>query len=85
MSLHDIDYTTGSMRFVPHSHREPETVLAGYLREARAILAAEPDDRPVPATELTADVEALRWFWLPEEIAGAGATAAHATGATAAG
>lgn len=73
MSLHDIDYSSGSMRYVPHSHREPETVLAGYLREARAILAAEPDDRPVPSTPLTADVEALRWFWLPEEIAEAGA------------
>ncbi|HEY6014536.1 MAG TPA: hypothetical protein VIU37_11025, partial [Candidatus Limnocylindrales bacterium] len=69
MSLHDIDYTSGSMRYVPHSHREPETVLAGYLREARAILAAAPDGRPVPATALTPDVEALRWFWLPEEIA----------------
>ncbi|HEX7950904.1 MAG TPA: aminotransferase class V-fold PLP-dependent enzyme [Candidatus Limnocylindrales bacterium] len=80
MSLHDIDYASGSMRYVPHSHREPETVLAGYLREARAILAGEPDHRPVPATALTADVEALRWFWLPEEIAAATAAGTAAVG-----
>jgi hypothetical protein len=73
MSLHDIDYSHGSMRYVPHIRREPESALAGYLRDARAILAGQPDDRPVPPHHLTDEVEALRWFWLPEEIAQAGA------------
>jgi selenocysteine lyase/cysteine desulfurase len=74
MSLHDIDYSTGRMRYVAHSRREPETALAGYLDEARAILGRLPDARPVPPHRLTADFEALRWFWLPEEIP-AGVTA----------
>jgi selenocysteine lyase/cysteine desulfurase len=68
MSLHDIDYTSGEMRFTPHSRREPESVLAEYLAEARRILADQPDDRPIEPTRLTDDVEALRWFWLPEEV-----------------
>jgi len=82
MSLHDIDYSRGAMRYVPHSRREPESALAGYLSEARAILADQPDDRPVAPHDLTDDVEALRWFWLPEEItaAGAGTTGAGVAG-----
>jgi selenocysteine lyase/cysteine desulfurase len=68
MSLHDIDYASGEMRYVPHSRREPETALAGYLAEARRILADQPDDRPIEPHRLTDDVEALRWFWLPEEV-----------------
>ncbi|HEY2916440.1 MAG TPA: aminotransferase class V-fold PLP-dependent enzyme, partial [Candidatus Limnocylindrales bacterium] len=69
MSLHDIDYAGGSMHFVPKSRREPESVLAGYLAEARRVLSGQPDDRPVEPHHLDDGVESLRWFWLPEEIA----------------
>jgi selenocysteine lyase/cysteine desulfurase len=71
MSLHDIDYSRGQMRYALKIQREPESALGGYLREARAILAEQPDDRPVPLHHLAREVEELRWFWLPEEIAAA--------------
>jgi len=71
MSLHDVDYSTGRMRYLAHTRREPESALSGYLAEARRILAALPDERAVAPHELTPDFEALRWFWLPEEVAAA--------------
>jgi selenocysteine lyase/cysteine desulfurase len=69
MSLHDIDYSSGAMRYQAHSRRESEAALAGYLAEARRILSELPDERPVEAHHLTPDFETLRWFWLPEEVA----------------
>jgi selenocysteine lyase/cysteine desulfurase len=81
MSLRDVTYAGGEMRYTAHRHRAPESALAGYLDEARRILAVQPDGRPVTAHRLTADFEALRWFWLPEEIAGAGAGSATVRGA----
>jgi selenocysteine lyase/cysteine desulfurase len=69
MSLFDVDYSSGAMRHPGHRRRAPETALAGYLADARRILGQAPDRRPVQPTELDGDVEALRWFWLPEEIA----------------
>ncbi len=59
------------MRYEAHRHREPETRLADYLAEARALLAAPP---PTPAAaagplDVDADFEHLRWFWLPSEAA----------------
>jgi len=72
MSLNDIRYAAGTMRYVAHRHREPEAALSGYLDEARRILAERPlpPDRTPPRHELTPDFEALRWFWLPEEVGG---------------
>jgi selenocysteine lyase/cysteine desulfurase len=71
MSLHDIEYSSGVMRYETKIRRESEAVLAGYLDEARRILAEQPDDRPVEPHHLDDGVESLRWFWLPEEIAAA--------------
>ncbi|MET0799684.1 MAG: aminotransferase class V-fold PLP-dependent enzyme [Actinomycetota bacterium] len=70
MSLDDVAYDDGEMRFAGHRRRAPESVLAGYLDEARRILAepqATPDERV--HLEVGDDFEHLRWFWLPEEIA----------------
>jgi selenocysteine lyase/cysteine desulfurase len=72
MSLHDIDYASGAMRYETKIKRESELVLPGYLEEARRILAEQPDDRPVEPHHLDDGVESLRWFWLPEEIASGG-------------
>jgi selenocysteine lyase/cysteine desulfurase len=69
MSLRDVDYASGRMRYPTHDRRETEAALAGYLDDAREILAALPDGRTVEAHRLTEDFEALRWFWLPEEVA----------------
>ncbi len=77
LSLHDVRYDGGEMRYTAHRHREPEARLAAYLEEARALLANPP---PTPAgiggaLDVDSDFEQLRWFWLPfeaaEEIAGA--------------
>jgi selenocysteine lyase/cysteine desulfurase len=73
MSLRDVHYAGGRMEFPVHRRREPESGLGGYLEDARRILAAaSADPWPGPAVDrhpLTDDFEALRWFWLPEEIA----------------
>ncbi len=70
LSLHDVSYEDGGMHYRAHRHREPETRLAEYLAEARTILAAPPDAAPAleAPRAVGPDFEALRWFWLPEEI-----------------
>ena len=93
LSLFDIRYEDGGMRYAAHRHREPEARLAEYLAEARALLAAPP---PTPAgiggsLDVGADFENLRWFWLPAEAAeeladgAAGEMAADVSAAEAAG
>jgi selenocysteine lyase/cysteine desulfurase len=69
MSLRDVRYEAGEMRYRAHRHREPETALPGYLAAARELFATRPGPEPVEPHRLTRDFETLRWFWLPEEIA----------------
>ena len=56
----------GVMRYPRHDDRAPESALAGYLDEARALLArtAPPAD-PEPGALVSPDFEHLRWFDLP--------------------
>jgi selenocysteine lyase/cysteine desulfurase len=71
LSLRGIRYEDGVMRYAAHRHRAPDSSLAGYLDEARAIMAA-PHVGDVPALDpalVGVDFEDLRWFWLPDEIA----------------
>jgi selenocysteine lyase/cysteine desulfurase len=78
MSLRDIRYVGGQMTAPTHRRRrEPESSLASFLEEARRLLAAPPRiDGPGTAAGAaatrSADFEALRWFWLPEEVAPGG-------------
>jgi hypothetical protein len=71
LSLRDVRYEDGAMRYAAHRHRAPDSALPGYLEEARRILAgpramvAEP-----PPPGVGPDFEDLRWFWLPREIEG---------------
>ena len=73
LSLHDIRYEAGGLQYPAHRHREPEARLQAYLADAERILgdpAAALGPPPSPETlEVDTDFEALRWFWLPEEIA----------------
>ncbi len=71
LSLHDVGYANGEMRYAAHRHREPESRLAAYLAEAGALLAAPPPTPDGVAGPLAvgADFEHLRWFWLPAEAA----------------
>ena len=69
MSLRSLSYEDGEPVATLHRVREPESVLADYLRYAQHIFA-EPEVRgPVPAhpRDLTEDFEHLRWFPLPED------------------
>ncbi len=71
LSLDDVTYDGGRMTYASHRHREPESRLAGYLEEAREILAAPPRPVPVPTLaghEVGPDFESLRWFLLPEDV-----------------
>jgi len=69
LTLHDVRYEGGGMRYRAHRHREPESRLADYLAEARAIVADPPTPSRRPGrVERGADFEALRWFLLPEEV-----------------
>jgi selenocysteine lyase/cysteine desulfurase len=61
---------TGRLRY-PSSHAKAgDDALAGYLEEARRLLASRPE-APAPDGQalpgLSADFEALRWFVLPRE------------------
>jgi len=75
MSLRDIRYEGGRMVTPTHGRRrQPESSLATYLDEARRLLGAgslELHEGGQPGGNgqdgRSADFEALRWFWLPEE------------------
>jgi selenocysteine lyase/cysteine desulfurase len=62
----------GRLRFASSHAQAQDAALAGYLEEARRLLAARPAP-PVPEADgralpgLSADFEALRWFVLPRE------------------
>ncbi len=74
-SLHDISYAAGRMAWPAHRHQEPELRLADYLAEAQLLLAQPADALAAPtfaADAVGADFEALRWFLLPEDVAGRG-------------
>ncbi len=68
MSLSDIGYRGGAMAFTGHRHHEPESALARYLDEARALLAEPPVPGVPGRRDVGGDFEHLRWFWLPEEV-----------------
>jgi selenocysteine lyase/cysteine desulfurase len=73
LSLHDISFTAAGMRFKEHRRHAPEHAFAGYLAEARTLMADPPmpTQPPQRATDLMVggDFEGLRWFVLPDEAA----------------
>lgn len=71
LSLFDIDYSDGDMQFRRRPHFHSDDDLAGYIDEARQIVAdmattALPE--PLGAPLVTEDFEHLRWFPLPDEV-----------------
>ena len=71
MRLTDLSYDSGRLAYHSRHATEPETALAGYLEDARRILAAAEAGQgvvPVRDPELTPGFEALRWFPLPGEV-----------------
>ncbi len=79
LRLHALGYDEqGRLRFTSSHAKARDTALAGYLEEARQLLAARPappdGDTPTPPG-LSVDFEALRWFVLPPEcLTGPGGT-----------
>ncbi len=73
MRLADVTYRTGRMEFRSRHATEPESALAGYLDDARRLIAAVGAGAAAAAectdAERTTDFEALRWFPLPTEVA----------------
>lgn len=67
MRLADVRFTDQGELVYPHTRETaPESALAGYLDDARALFARRRGaDDEVDATGLSADFEALRWFELP--------------------
>ena len=69
LRLHQVGYDAdGQLRYPDHSERADESVLAGYLDQARDLLAArtEPADVAGDLLAVSAGFEALRWFELPQ-------------------
>ena len=71
LSLGDIDYRVGIMEYRHRPRLHSDDDLAGYLDEARQ-LVAEMDDanlpEPIVLPLVTEDFEHLRWFPLPDEL-----------------
>jgi selenocysteine lyase/cysteine desulfurase len=71
MSLHDIRYEDGQLRFRSHHTRADEQAFDAYFEEAARILAEA--EAAVPAMDarreaLPEDFEAMRWFPLAYEV-----------------
>ncbi len=68
LRLTDLRYALDGTLTAPGAPEQAgEAALAGYLREARALLASYPDQIGAGPTGLPADFEALRWFLLPPD------------------
>jgi len=66
LRLRDLHYTAdGTLRSPVRRTRAGEESLAGYLRQARELLAARPEQIDDGPTGLPEDFEALRWFPIP--------------------
>jgi selenocysteine lyase/cysteine desulfurase len=79
LRLHALRYDEqGRLRYTASHAKAHDGALAGYLEEARRLLAARPDPPDgdsAAAPGMSADFEALRWFVLPAAcLAGADAS-----------
>ena len=73
LSLGDIAYSDGEMRYDAHRTTLPESALVQHLADARALVAAPLGSagRPQAADDLGVDQQFhdLRWFLMPDEAA----------------
>ncbi len=65
LRLADVSYADGTMTYPAHDTTAPVEALAGYLDEARRILAAADTSGLGDPARVSADFDALRWFELP--------------------
>jgi selenocysteine lyase/cysteine desulfurase len=69
MSLHDISYEEGRMRYRPRRHEFAGEDLAEYLEASRTVLAAGTEVAAAVGERLSDDFRELQWFPLPEDVA----------------
>jgi hypothetical protein len=72
LSLRDLGYRAGKLEYRVRHMSEPESAFAEYLDEARRVVAdaaSAADSRESAPARLPADLEHLRWFPLPGEVA----------------
>ena len=68
LSLTEIDYRSGAMRYTVEPRRDPDSILSAYLKAADEILASTTGDSDLTPPEVSIEFEHLRWFTLPHEI-----------------
>ncbi len=68
LSLTEIDYRSGAMRYTVEPRRDPDFILSDYLKAADEILASATGDSDLTPPEVSIEFEHLRWFTLPHEI-----------------
>jgi selenocysteine lyase/cysteine desulfurase len=70
LSLHDVRYEGGDMKYPDRRRYDPEGHYEQYLARARRLIdeaAADPPEA-LGSPEVTVDFEKLRWFPLPDEL-----------------
>ena len=68
VSLTEIDYRSGAMRYTVEPRRDPDYILSDYLKAADEILAGATGDGDLTPPEVSVEFEHLRWFTLPHEV-----------------
>jgi hypothetical protein len=68
LSLSEIEYDRGAMRYTVEPQHDADSVLADYLKAADEILGQSHSDRDLEVPEFSVEFEHLRWFTLPHEI-----------------
>ncbi len=68
VSLTEIDYRSGAMRYTVEPRRDPDYILSDYLKAADEILASATGDGDLTPPEVSVEFEHLRWFTLPHEV-----------------
>ncbi len=72
LRLTDVSYESGKMEYRSRHATEPERALQSYLKEAETLFARAAEElggRPINDPPLSPDLEELRWFPLPVEVA----------------
>jgi hypothetical protein len=68
LSLTEIDYGAGAMRYRVELQRDADTILADYSKTAAEIFDEAHSDADLTAPAVSVEFEHLRWFTLPHEV-----------------
>jgi selenocysteine lyase/cysteine desulfurase len=68
LSLNEIDYDDGAMRYSVEPQHDADSALADYLKAADEIFDESSSGDDLTPIEVSVEFENLRWFTLPHEI-----------------